>query len=502
MHAQSVISRLMLVVTPLALALGCGGSGESTEQHSDEAINTHVSGLAYDGKQLLNVQDIAAGSVERTAQGTPEVVPEPYGSNLVVCQKVDYSLEENFDDVAILRPTAGIIWPGALVKANQALLDGMPEPITLAPAPVTLRVDLPGIGDHGTFQVASPSNSAVQSGLDASLAWWNDNAYQDGYRNASNSSFATSTAFSSEQLALDVGLNVKWCSGKVGAHFAFTSSNKSSMAMMVYKQVFYTVTVDVPSTPASMFADSVMPSVLAAQMTSAAPPAYVHSVNYGRIIMFRMETSEAVRSADMKATMEYAAGADVDMTMETKYKSILQRASINVITIGGDAEASAEAVKAEKFGDLYPIITGKNALYSKSNPGVPIAYTVRFLKDNSVAKMGFTTTYTSNDCSTMKEGRLTVHHGGAYVARAYTRYIPWGETQTKTIGTGNYTAGFDKVLVVPAGATQVELWAEAATGIVWDPWDQIGYVKWEVAPEAIKYCLKGTTLINSWSVCD
>lgn len=489
-----------LAVAVVAAAACGGGPNTPAEQHSDEEINQHVQGLSYDRSALLGVRNIT-GTEARTASGNPVDTDEAQGTSLLACRATDYSLETNADDVAILRPTNGIVWPGALVKANAALMDGMPEPLTLAPAPVTLRVDLPGIGEHGTFVVDKPSNSAVQTGLDRALAWWNDNAYQEGYVNASNSSYRATTAFSSEQLALDVGLNVRWASGSVASQFNYASTKTGSVAMMVYKQVFYTVTLDTPASPAMMFADSVLPSQCDAHITAGSPPAYVQSVNYGRIIMFRMETSEAVKSADLEATMKYAAGVSVDMTLKTHYEEILKKSSINAITIGGNAEVASQAVTAKTFGDLMPIITGSNAVYSKANPGVPIAYAVRFLKDNSIAKMGYTSSYTSTDCQLWKESHLTVHNGGAYVARAFAKYYPRKQSAPLEIGTGSFTVGADRTLVVPAGATNVELRAQYMDLIF--SWEALGSpVRWDIAPENARYCLSGTVFSHSWGACN
>ena len=488
--------RLLLLAAAGSFFVGCDGGGNA-EQHSDEAINSQVQKLTYDPLALLQVRGIP-GSEALTPTGAPKDTEEAQGANLLACRAVDYNLESNAEDVAILRPTNGIIWPGALVKANLALLNGTPEPITAAPGPVTLRVDLPGMGEHGTFVVAQPSNSSVQAALDGVLAWWNDNAYQEGYVNPSNSSSRRSTSYSSEQLALNVGLNVKWACADVASKFSTTSSTTKTVAMMVYKQVFYTVTLDTPSSPAVMFADAVLPSELPALMTNQSPPAYVHAVNYGRIIMFHMETNEAVKAIDMEATMKYAAGVQVDMSLESKYKSILQKTSISVITIGGNAEVASSAAVAEKFGDLVPIITGANAVYSKSNPGVPIAYTVRFLKDNSIAKMGFTTDYTATECTLWKPSVLAVRNDGAYVARAFVSYYPRGAATATTTGSGNFTAGVTRTFTVPAGGTQVTLWADAE--VWWPPsvWGEIGRQSWDIGPEYEKHCLKGTTLSKSW----
>ncbi len=323
-------------------------------------------------------------------------------------------------------------------------------------------------------------------------------AYQEGYVNPSNSSYRTSTSYTSEQLAIDVGLNVKWASSSVASEFSTTSSTTSTVAMMVYKQVFYTVTLDTPASPAAMFADSVMPSALDAAMTDAAPPAYVHAVNYGRIIMFRMETSEAVEAVDMAATMKYAAGVSVDMSLESKYKSILQKSSMTAVTIGGNAEVASQAVTAQSFGDLVPIISGANAVYSKSNPGVAIAYTVRFLKDSSIAKMGYTTDYTATECTLWKPSVPAVRNDGAYIARAFVSSYPRGAAAATTVGSGNFTAGVTRTFTIPAGGHTVTLWADAE--VWWPPsvWGEIGRESWEIGPEYERHCLKGTTLDTWW----
>lgn len=493
--AMPAFGALFMGMVVVVMFIGCGDTGE---QHSDAAINAYVEELDYDPVSLLGVRDIT-GSEARIPVGDPLDTEEQQANNLLVCRAVDYNLESNADEVAIIRPTSGVVWPGALVKANGALLDGMPEPLVLEPAPITLRVDLPGVGEYGTFVVAEPSNSAMQAKLDDALAWWNDNAYQDGYVNPANSSYRVSTSFSSEQLAIDVGLNVRWATGSVASQFGYTSSTTGSVAMMVYKQVFYTVTLDTPGSPAEMFADSVIASALPAHMTNDEPPAYVHSVNYGRIIMFRMETSEVVKAADMEATMKYAAGVSVNIELESHYQSILQKSSMTAVTIGGNAEVASQAVTARTFSDLVPIITGSNAVYSKSNPGVPIAYTVRFLRDNTIAKMGYTTDYTSTECTLLKESMLSLRNDGAYVARGYVTYYPRGASDPVTVGSGNFTAGVTRSFTVPAGATDVTLRADAAVFIA--TWGEIARQTWDVAPEYIKYCLKGTTLNKWWEDC-
>ncbi|MEB2778635.1 thiol-activated cytolysin family protein [Algoriphagus sp. D3-2-R+10] len=363
-------------------------------------INIIISGLNYDPNELLNVQNISGGSKSREIINDKTDNSPPKLGVEQTCRTTDYSMATNFDDVAILRPTNGIVYPGALVIGNSGMLDGLPDPLTLKRAPVTLRVDLPGIGANGTIVIDNPSNSDVQTGIDKALEHWNNTAYQEGYVNAANSSYQATTSYSSQQMSLDVGLNVEWASGAVSAQFDYSSSSEKRVAMMVFKQVFYTITMDTPENPSSVFAKDVSLPEIQSKLTSETPPAYVQSVSYGRIIMFRMETTEESTDSELEAAFNYAGGiVSASGQLEAKYKSILAKSSITTVTIGGNAAVATDAVNAKNFGDLKPIITGENAVYSKNNPGVPIAYTIRYLKDNTFAKMGYTTEYTAQNCT-------------------------------------------------------------------------------------------------------
>jgi len=393
------IVRVLFVLSFFGISCSSQNPADSGGDAMD--INDYIINLDYQPDVLLNVQNTGGQASKRSAL-TADTTMSNTQTSITTCVQTKYNLQQNFDDIAIIRPMAGIVWPGALVLGNQSLMDGLPQPISLARAPIKMIVSLPGMGAAGVREISNPSNSAVQAAVDSSLEWWNANAYQDGYVNASSSSYRLSTSYSSQQLALDVGLNVAWATGDVSSQFSYTSTENKKVMMAVYKQAFYSVDVDTPQEPSSVFAESVSLDQVRSTLDTGTPPAYISSVVYGRIIMFRMETSMKVTSAELEASFRYAAGYSVDGTLEARYKSILQSSTIEVVTLGGNAEVASEAVSARNAGDLEKIIKGKNAVYSRSNPGVPIAYTVLYLKDNSLAKLGFTTEYTATECTDRK----------------------------------------------------------------------------------------------------
>ena len=362
-------------------------------------ISEYIRGLNYDSETLLNVQNTGGEPSQREAIAADTSVTQ-VGNNERTCYRTEYDLRKNFDKVAILRPTTGTIFPGALVKGNQSLMDGVPEPISIARNTVTMSIDLPGMGDNGIVRVSNPNNSSVQAGLDNALQWWNDNAYEEGYVNPASSSYSFSSAFSSTQLALDLDVNVQWGSNEVNSQFTYASTTTEHVVMSVYKQAFYNIVFDTPESPESVFADDVSLDEVRSIMNGDDAPAYVASVTYGRIIMFRMvvNTSYTTSTANVETALRYASGLSVDLDLESEYQRILRNSTIEVVTLGGNAQVASYAVSAQNAGDLLPIIQGENAVYSRTNPGVPIAYQVRYLKDNSLAKLGYTTNYTATEC--------------------------------------------------------------------------------------------------------
>jgi thiol-activated cytolysin len=397
----------IVLITFLIASCTENGPNEPRAEENVDNIRDYISKLSYNPEEMLNYQQTNGLPSERDVlSDSSETINT--GNYITICKNTEYNLKKNFEEVAILRPTNGVIWPGALVKGNQSLMDGVPEEINIERSPVTISVNLPGIGEHGVRTIKNPTISSIDLAIDSSLQWWNNNAYEEGYVNASNSSYSVSSSYSSKQLALDVGLNAEWASGSVSSQFNYTTNEEKKVVMMVYKQAFYDVRFDKPVSPESVFSDQVSLNDVEAVINDDAAPAYIKAVSYGRIIMFRMETINSYKSVDVEGALNYAGGADIDLNLKATYDEILETSSINLVIIGGNAEVATEAISSPGedaetiLQKVQDVIKGKNAVYSKDNPGVPIGYTVFYLKDNSLAKLGFTTEYTAKECIASK----------------------------------------------------------------------------------------------------
>ena len=443
----------------------------------EETINDVVSNLSYDPDELLGVVGTGSTSTDKTPVSTEDAPPEFENNVTTNCTTTTYNLETNFEDIAILKPNSGIIWPGALIKIDNNLRGGLPSPVTLARAPLDLRVDLPGIGENGNVAVDNPTFNSVDAGIDNALEWWNANAFQEGYVNEGSSFSSEKTAYSSKQVSLELGVNIEWASSDFSSQLNFESTKERRVANMVFKQVFYTVSMVPPSTPTAVFDEDLSAQDVASTFSSSAPPGYIQSVSYGRIIMFRLETNYESTDLQLEAALGYAAGKSnsIEVESEATLKSILANSSITTVVIGGNAEVATEAVTARDFGDLAPIIQGENAVYSRENPGSPISYTVRFLQDNTIAKMGYTDNYEAEICSSEGVQHRTVDfindtNRDFRFALSYDNELQGSggsitkadldKTENAGLWVDSNTRGSIKTIKPPNGAYNIRIWVQ------------------------------------------
>jgi thiol-activated cytolysin len=325
-----------------------------------------------------------------------------------------------------------------------------------------LSVDLPGIGGRGLFAVDEPSHGTVQTAIDGALQYWNDHQYKEGYVSESRSRYTSTVVYSAEQLAAALGVQYSSLQTSLSAQFRMATTRKSKVAMALFRQVFYTVSFEPPSHSGAVFHPSVTLDEVRSQVSAEVPPAYVSSVDYGRILMLRLETSADTLNAEIEGAFKRLGGR---VKASADYGKTLEKGKVTLITIGGNAEVNARAVDATRLEDLQAAIQGQNALYSKNNPGQPIAYTIRFLKDGRLAKMGYSTDYTELVCERHPHGWIGFRNNGLYNAKFY---VSWKEgDQSKYKPTGTLQKGESCRVELKGNAHDIRINGQAHNGLKW-----------------------------------
>lgn len=457
-----------------------------------QGVSEYIANLSYDPRVILSV----------VPDGTTSAMPvrdrQSVGNAVIITTKTQHTLKKNLSEVAILSPAAGVIFPGALVLADQNLMEGKPTPIALPRSPVTLSVDLPGLRNpSGT---ATATGSGVRKFLNGILEEWNQLPASQGYVNAARSFLQVSQAFSSQQVSLELGFNAEWASGSASAQVGVASTTEKSVIVAYFKQVFYTITMDTPATPTSVFAKSLTLKQAQKAFNNEHPPAYVRSVDYGRILMVKMESTKVDTSFNLKAAFRQAA---IGGSINASYQQIIQNSTFTVLAIGGGAETPAKMFNGSSEASLKELqeYVARDATYRRDNPGLPIAYTVVFLKDNSFAQMGNSTDYTETESVRHNNGFVRVVHAGAYIAKFEVSWVEpdanGNYTQNRQWNSGDKTAGFSQQIDLPGDAKGVRIRAWAMTGLVWDPWGEIMNIALD-GPDNKTYRATGTTLGRSW----
>lgn len=275
--------------------------------------------------------------------------------------------------------------------------------------------------------------------------------------------------------------------------------------IVAYKQIFYTVSAELPNNPSDLFDDSVTVSELKRKsVTSKTPPLMVSNVAYGRTIYVKLETTSS--SNDVESAFN-ALVKGIDINEKAKYKDILDQSSFTAVVLGGDAYEHNKIITKD-FDEIRNVIK-ENSQFNAKNPAYPISYTSVFLKDNSVAAIHNNTEYVETTSTEYTKGKITLDHYGAYVAQFN---ICWDEVSYDDNGNellnhktwdGNWedkTAHFNTVIPLPANAKNIRIFARECTGLSWEWWRNILDEYNVPLTDDIKVEIGGTTLYPSASI--
>lgn len=460
-------------------------------------LSQYINSLDYDPRVVLAVND------------NPTTVQDPYrdratkGDEVIICNKTRFDESKNLDEISILSTKAGVIFPGALILANDKLVDGKPTPIVLKRGPARLTLDLPGLQTPG-FDLRKLSNSEYTATLNKKLQEWvdfvdaSDNP-EDTYQNAAKMFMSVENAYNKSQIAIALNIKGNWGSAEISSALDVKNSTEQQTVVALYKQVYYSVTMDTPETPSHLFASDVSLDQAKASFSNQSPPAYVRTVDYGRSLVIQMQTTKIESETDVKLAFQYATGTKgIDIEQETKIKNIIENSTFRIMAIGGNSESAAQVYAGNSEESLAAMVDyiSQGAKFSPSNPGVPIAYTVAFVKGNVFGTLGLNAEYTLEECVTHPLQYVNIHHAGAYILKDSELSWKYNDEagQLSKVGKWNkneWTAQGPIRVNLPGDAQDIRFKSRNYTGLVWDPIKQVCDIK--VIPNKT-ILMEGTTL--------
>jgi thiol-activated cytolysin len=390
----------------------------AVEPSESPAIDEYIWSLPYLPSEPEEVVEGPAGDAVRTGD--------------YQCITTNLQETRQYDKIVAYAANSESLWPGAIV-AGDSVYSGLFTPMVLGRAPLTFSVGLENLDGRKSGEMKEPSLSSYRDEVGKIL----DSAVIGS--TPANIYSEIEQVHSAEQLSLALGVDVSWGFGTASIESSFDWSREETRSRFLVKftQAYYTVDVDSPPVPSSVFSDDVTLAQIQSRLTPQNPPVYVSSITYGRMVVFTFESEYSSEEMTAALSFAYSGGVDVSGDVSVSYAEMLEKSTITAFILGG---SGAEAVQTIDSYDALIDFIKSGGDYSRESPGAPIAYKLSYLKDNAPARLSFTTDYDLTECDRVSQKlrvvleSITVEDAGGDAGDELELYGQiWAESDTPLV---------------------------------------------------------------------
>ena len=284
-----------------------------------------------------------------------------------------YEAAAGYDEQIVLNPQTDVIYPGALVK-GESILNGTYNLINATRKPITISTSLTG-GGVSSVVVEDPKLSTVREAVNTLMKQTYDVPY-------ANMAFTVEQAYSEQQIDLSLRASYKTGILNVKGGFDFANTQIKTRLIAKFIQNYYTLDMDLPGQPSDLFEEDVDRTLFGTLM-----PMYVSTVTFGRMALFTIESE--LEETEVRAFLSASYGG-ISGSGETAFNSFKAKSTMKVYILGGSGTAAGATING--FEDFKSYIqSGGN--FSKTSPGAPISYKLRYIRDNTIGKIVFSASY-------------------------------------------------------------------------------------------------------------
>jgi hypothetical protein len=313
-----------------------------------------------------------------------EIGREESRDNTMVCNIIKYKWAPGEEEGILMDPSSEVIFLGGLVKL-ETIQTGTYNPVVVKRKPLVFSTSITNINGSPSGTITDPSKkSSVMEAIQLVL-----NREVNGSIPAKIVK-TVERIYTKEQASIAANARFNGWGAKVSATFNWSDKKVKSRYLVKFYQEFFSLSVNLPSNPSDFLKD---PSQLAIFGNSS--PVYVSNMKYGRVAMFSLESEQTEEEMGGKVDASFSfAGKSGSLEYEQKFKEMMSKSTMKVLVAGGDPTQAASINSPESF---QKFIEG-SANFTKNSQPVPIAYTLRFLKNNEVAKVVLATEYSVQSC--------------------------------------------------------------------------------------------------------
>jgi hypothetical protein len=282
---------------------------------------------------------------------------------------------KNFEEQVVLSKS-DIIFPGAIFRGD-TLHVGKYVPINVNRKPIKISTSFQGNIEISDV-IDDPRNiSNARETINRLLM-------QDGLEGTADVYFVTDEIYSEDQMALSLGAGVGLKGINVGFDFSPSQRKQTSKLISQFVQRYYSISVDYPNSPADFFSDNVTEEDIV-NTCGEYMPVYVSKVIYGRRGLFLIESEYSAEDVKSALNVGYSiAGYTVEGGAEDTDRSVFKKSHIMFHILGGNEETAVGVVDGY---DAFLNHIKDGGEYSRDSRGEIIGFELRYLHDNSVAKV-------------------------------------------------------------------------------------------------------------------
>jgi thiol-activated cytolysin len=345
-----------------------------------------------DVTDLISIEDVidTAGEIPIAAEKN-EINVEALCPDGTVNEE-SHSIAKNFNKITYLGLNDDVLWPGNIIKGDR-ITSNIYEPVSLERAPVTLSINLEGSTGGGNLSttINDPSLSTVRQGIHDII----ESSVGVGVHIPAKVEIEKTQVYSESHMNLAIGTDISYGGASLSSKFNFETNTQKTRIVARYKQIYYTINVDQPSSPADFFDPSITIEQAKSKMPPGSQPVYVSGVSYGAMAFMFIESDLSKELLNMAIDASYSGfGLDVEVTSEYTARQIFQQTSTSIVVYGGstDAISTFTNINLDAFFDY---INASSQFDPTSNTGaVPLSYSFRHLSNNTLAQVSLTSDYT------------------------------------------------------------------------------------------------------------
>jgi hypothetical protein len=274
----------------------------------------------------------------------------------------------------------GELWPGNIVRGKDLREQGRLSSIGSFPRD-PMRYSIQGSQGSTSFTVDKPALSTFNTA-------WNSQSRFFWFMPPVYAYQETEITHSAEQAMVDLGVQLGFLSGGLGARFQAVSGNGFTTMYMLVKHVYFNVSAEFPADPAGFFAPDVQVSQLKRVMSADNPPAYISNVSYGRMALVRLVSKYSQR--EIKTAVELSFQG-LGASLSQSQKQLISELQLTVEAAPGPSQTIRNMEELQAY-------ISQGSEFNHRNGAVPVSYEVRYLSNNAPLMTHVGLSYKIREC--------------------------------------------------------------------------------------------------------